>query len=178
MNNIKARQYAQAIYDIGKENKLEEDYLDLSMALIDVGNSSPEFYAYLGSPAVNHEDKKELINTVIDDKSNYYIHWLYILIESGRTKYIKDYIKEYIKLYNEEHNILTGTAYTTEKVDAKVLKKLGDIISKKYNKEIVIENKIDKTIIGGIKLQVEDDVWDNTIRNKLIQLLKEGEKHE
>lgn len=174
MNNIKTKQYAQAIYEIAKENKLEEIYLNLSLALIDVGNHEPDLFNYLGSPNVNHEDKKNLLTGIVEDSNNYYLHWLFILIDSGRTKYMKDYINEYINIYNLEHNILKGYAWTTEPIDQKTINKIQTLISKKMNKEVMIENRIDKAIIGGIKLEVGDDVWDNTVKNKLLQLLKEG----
>lgn len=179
MNNIKAKQYSQAIYEIAKENNLEKDYLELSLAIIDVGNHDPNLFNYLGSPDVNHEDKKNLLKEIVEDKNNYYIHWLFILIDSGRTKYLSDYIKDYINLYNKEHGIVKGYAWTTEPIDQKTINKLQELMSKKVDKEVMIENRIDKTIIGGIKLEVGDNIWDNTIKNKLLQLLKEGsEKNE
>lgn len=174
MNNIKAKQYAQAIYEIAKESNLENDYLDLSLALIDVGNHDPNLFNYIGSPNVNHGDKKNLLTEIVEDENNYYLHWLFILIESGRTKYLRDYINEYINLYNDEHNIIKGYAWTTKPIDQSIISKLQELMSKKIDKEVMIENRIDKSIIGGIKLEVGDDVWDNTIKNKLLQLLKEG----
>lgn len=174
MNNIKAKQYAQAIYDLAKENNLDKEYLDLSLAIIDVANHEPKLFEYIGSPNTNHEDKKNLLTQIIEDNNKYYLHWLFILIESGRTKYMRDYINEYINLYNEEHNIIKGYAYTIEPIDKEMTNKFQELMSKKLNKEVMIENKIDKTIIGGIKLEVGDDVWDNTIKNKLIQLVQKG----
>lgn len=174
MANIKAKQYAQAIYELAKENNLVNDYLDLSLALIDVGNHDPNLFEYLGSPNVNHEDKKNLIQEIVTDDNKFYLHWLFILIDSGRTKYIRDYISEYINLYNEENGVVKGYAYTTEPIDQATISKLQELMSTKIDKDVMIENKIDKTIIGGIKLEVGDDVWDNTIKNKLLQLLKEG----
>lgn len=174
MNNIKAKQYAQAIYDLAKDNNLNKEYLDLSLAIIDVANHEPQLFEYIGSPDINHKDKKNLISQIIEDDSKYYIHWLYILIDSGRTKHIREYINEYINLYNEEHGIIKGYAYTTEPVGKEITDKFQALMTKKLGKEVMIENKIDRTIIGGIKLEVGDDVWDNTIKNKLIQLVQEG----
>lgn len=174
MNNIKSKQYAQAIYEIAKENSLEKYYLDISLALIDVGNHDPNLFNYLGSSNINHDDKKNLIKEIVEDKDNFYLNWLCILIDSGRTRYLRDYINEYINLYNLEHGIVKGYAWTTEPIAQEVIDKLQTLMSKKIKKDVMIENRLDKSIIGGIKLEIGDDVWDNTIKNKLLQLLKEG----
>ncbi len=170
----KRRQYAQAIYELAKENNLVNDYLDISLAIVDVFNFEPKLKKYLSSQSVNHIEKKELISEILNDSDEFYKNWLFILIDNGKSKHIREYIEEYIKLYNKDNNVTKGIAWTVTPIEQKTLEKIQEKVSKKLDKKVMIENKIDKEIIGGIKLQVEDDIWDNSIKNKLIQLLKEG----
>lgn len=171
--NIKIRQYAQAIYDLSKENNQTNDYLDLSVALINSFNQNNDLLEYLASGSISFEEKSILIKDITKGYE-FYTNWILILIESGKGRYLREYINEYIKIYNEEHNISNGYVWTTELIDQELVNKLEDLISKKLSKEIKLENKINKEIIGGVKLEVGDNVWDNTIKNKLIQLLNKG----
>lgn len=174
----KKREYAQAIYDIAKEEDQIEKYLDVSLAIIDVCNSNKDIHAYLSSPSVDIIDKKRLISKIVS-KPVFYKNWLYIIIESKNSKFIKEYISEYINIYNKHHNITKGFVWTTKYIDQNTIDRLEKQISKKINKKVMIENKIDKELIGGIKLQIGDDIWDNSIRSKLEQLLdKRSEKSE
>lgn len=169
----KRRQYAQAIYEIAKDDNQVSDYLDLSLAIIDIFNNDPKVNAYLSSTAISIEDKKKFVS-LLSEGNEHYSSWLFLIIESGRSRYIRDYINEFIKIYNKENNIVKGYAFTTKPIGQDVIKRLEEITSQKTNKKVMIENKIDNELIGGIKLQVEDDIWDNSIKNKLLQLLKEG----
>ncbi len=167
------RDYAQAIYEIAKEENLTKDFLDISLAIIDAYNNEQNLQTYMSSTSVTHEEKKELVKELTNDYQ-YYMNWLFLAIDAGKSKYIKHFINEYINLYNQENNIVKGYAWTTTPLDQSSIKKIEKATSKKINKEVMIENKIDKEIIGGIKLEIGDDIWDNSIKNKLLQLLKEG----
>lgn len=169
----KTRQYAQALYEVAKESNLQQDYLDLSLAIIDAANHNQDLLEYLGNGSVSIVDKSSLIND-IGQGNEFYINWILILLESGKGRYLRDYIDEYINIYNEDNGISKGYVWTTEPIDQAIINKFEELVSKKLNKEIKLQNKINKEIIGGIKLEVGDNVWDNTIKNKLLQLIKEG----
>ncbi len=170
---IKTRQYAQAIYEVAKENNQINDYLDLAIAFIDVANHNPQFMDYLGSGSTSIIDKSVLIKDITQG-NEFFTNWILILLESGKGKYLREYINEYINIYNEEHGISNGYVWTTEPINQEIINKFEELVSKKLDKEIKLQNKINKEIIGGVKLEVGDNVWDNTIKNKLIQLLNKG----
>ncbi len=170
---LKTKQYGQAIYDIAKENNQVDDYLDLAIALIDAGNHNEELFNYLGSGNVSFEDKVTLVKDITQG-NEYFSNWILILLESGKGKYLREYINAYINIYNEEHGISNGYVWTTEPINQDIINKFEELVSKKLDKKIKLQNKINKQIIGGIRLEVGDNVWDNTIKSKLLQLLKEG----
>ncbi len=170
---VKTRQYAQAIYEIANESNQLNDYLDLAIALIDAGNHNPELFDYIGSGNVSLGDKSVLIKDITQG-NEFFANWLLILLESGKGRYIREYVDEFINIYNEEHGISKGYVWTTEPIDQEIINKFEELISNKLDKEVKLQNKINKEIIGGVRLEVGDNVWDNTIKNKLLQLLKEG----
>ncbi len=173
MVNTNSRQYSEAIYEIAKEENMVEDYIQLSLALISISNDNKKIFSYLASREITIDEKKKLVKELTCDYE-YYNNWLNILIESGRSKYLKNYIEELINIYNKEKGIIKGFAYTTIPLNQNLIKELEESSSKKINKKVMLINKIDKELIGGIRLEIDDDVWDNSIKNKLKQLLKEG----
>ncbi len=171
--NIKTKQFGQALYELAEESNEVNNYFDLSLAIIDVANQSPEIFSYLSNNSISIEDKYPLINDITNG-IKFYSNWLFILIESGRGRFIREYINEFIKIYNKKHNIENGYVWTIEPINREVINKFEELISTKLNKKIMLENKINKEIIGGVRLEVGDLVWDNTIKNKLIELIKRG----
>lgn len=170
---VKTRQYAQAIYDIAIEEKLIEDYVDLAIAIIDAGNHNAELFKYLASGSISINDKSVLIKDITQG-NEFFANWLLILLESGKARYLREYINEFINMYNEANGISNGYVWTTEPIDQTIINKFEEALSKKLDKVVKLQNKINKEIIGGIKLEVGDNVWDNTIKNKLLQLLEKG----
>ncbi len=170
---VKTRQYAQAIYDIAKENNQVNDYLDLALAIIDAGNHEKNLFDYIGSGNVSINEKSVLIKDITQG-NEFFANWLLILLESGKGRYIREYIDELINIYNEEHGISKGYVWTTEPINQEIINKFEELVSRKLDLQVKLQNKINKEIIGGVRLEVGDNVWDNTIKNKLLQLLKEG----
>ncbi|BDU67390.1 MAG: ATP synthase subunit delta [Candidatus Tyloplasma litorale] len=172
----KIKPFAKALYEIAKEQFNQKDYLDLSLAIIDLLKNDNKILNYLGSYEVKFEDKKELIKELTHG-FKYYFNWLCILVEQGNGRHIHEFINGYINIYNEKNGIVKGYAWTTEWLDIKVIEKLGKNISKKINKKVMFENRINKDLIGGIRLEVEDNVWDNTVKGKLMEILKKGSEN-
>ena len=175
MVKIKARQYAEALYNLAKEENVVEDYVALSLALLNVANENPAVFEYFASNNIENDEKQNFIKELTQGYL-YYENWLNILLDSGRAMYVRDYINEFLNIYNKEKGIIKGHVYTVEPLSSEIIQTLEENVSKKINKKVMLENKINKELIGGIKLEVEDEVWDNTIKNKLKQLLKEGVK--
>ena len=79
---------------------------------------------------------------------------------------IKD---EYNKYHREQRNISRIEITSSDKLDSKILNK----IIQKFENQIEVEEKIDKSLIGGIVVKVDDDVLiDGSVRRKLEDLRK------
>lgn len=71
------------------------------------------------------------------------------------------------KLFIRYTDIIAVTAITVVPMSESYQKKLKNVLSKKLDKDIILENQIDKTIIGGVLLKVGDKVIDGTLGGQL-----------
>ncbi len=76
------------------------------------------------------------------------------------------------KIYLEKNNMVLVNVKTVipllEDERTELIKKLGN----KYNKEIILEEEIDKSILGGVYVRVGDDVLDGTLSTRLKDIKK------
>ena len=93
-----------------------------------------------------------------------------LIIYNRREKYLLPILYEFISLSNEEDNISEGYVYVVEKLSKKQLEDIQRAISKKLNKEVFLYQKIDESLIGGIKVVISDYVFDASIKHKLDSL--------
>ena len=71
---------------------------------------------------------------------------------------------------NHYLHIKEGIIYSTEILSHEQIKKVEDKLSKIINAKVELTNQIDEKLIGGIKVIVDEKVFDGSIKNKLEKL--------
>jgi len=163
-----ARVYATSLLEIGQDKnvlaQLEEE-LGFVSSLLKEDN---EFSNYLTSPGFTKESKKEFISKVFSGKlSDYIINFLYVLIEHGRQSVIPDINTAFNGLLDEANNRMRVDVVSTVKLESATLDKIMGELKKKYNKDIIVSEKIDEKILGGIIIEIGDLVIDGSLANNL-----------
>jgi F-type H+-transporting ATPase subunit delta len=93
------------------------------------------------------------------------------LLKKGKLSKASGIMEEYQKLYNKKHNIVEATVTLISRLSEKTKTELLETLKKKYNaSEVHLTEKVDQRLIGGIKIQVGDEVYDSSIQNSLKQL--------
>lgn len=86
----------------------------------------------------------------------------------GKKKEILESLEQII---NKKEEIIKAKVTTSEKLKTEAHKEIEDFIKKKYKaKEVYIEIIENPKILGGIKIEIGDDIIDTTLLNKIHQL--------
>lgn len=168
-----ARVYARSLVDVGKEkgilNQLDEEMKFLS-ELIEQDNLLKSF---LSSPSISKKSKLSFVKKVFSDHlSNYTVNLLNVLIENGRQSVVPD-IYEYLGiLINEINNRQRVTLITSEKLDDTIKEKIKNELTSKLKKEILIDEVINKDILGGLVIKIGDKVINGSLSKDLQNIKK------
>lgn len=180
MDSVASR-YAIALLSIAKEeNKVKEYVLEVEN-LIEVFEKNSDLGLLLKDYGLSKDEKKETISLCFENKLNEYIlNLLYVLIDNKRGGYILDVCNEFVRIGLNELNIKRGIVYSTIKLTKTQLKGMESKISKMLNANVTLRNVIDENLLGGFKIQVEDYILDDSMKNRLEKLketitLKKGE---
>lgn len=173
-----ASRYAISLLEIAKENHQNEFYRSEVKSLIELLKNSEDLRLVFNSAFINKDEKKKIVDLLFEDDSTIYIkNFLKIIIENSRSNKIIEILEEFVKLSNLEDNIAEGYLYSTSRLSDEEIKLISNAIEKKINKKVSLRNRIDNTLIGGVKVVVDDYVFDGSIKNKLNDLhnrLKKG----
>lgn len=168
VNTKAASRYASAIFEIAKEKNLLDVVLGDFRTIQEVINSSNEFNNLVLSPVVNHDKKIAIFKEIFETKMNQIsIEFLYLLIKKKRDFLTTAIISEYINLYNKENNLTPIEIYSAIELDDAMKSSIESKISKELNLKLLSEYKVDKNLKGGIKIQINDWVYDASIKSKL-----------
>ena len=75
------------------------------------------------------------------------------------------------KIINKENGIIKAKVSTESKLDTSIQKEIEEYVKKKYKaKTVILEEKVDPKLLGGIKIEIGDDIIDTTLLNKVHQL--------
>ncbi|MFA5750667.1 MAG: ATP synthase F1 subunit delta [Candidatus Paceibacterota bacterium] len=75
------------------------------------------------------------------------------------------------KLINEREGRVSAKIISTSPIPKEGKRMLSEMLKKRYKKnEAELEEVIDKKLLGGLKIEVEDEILDNTISGKLTKL--------
>lgn len=78
---------------------------------------------------------------------------------------------EFIKIWNEKHGIVEASATSANGLDKASIKLLENyIVELSGAKEVVLNEKIDKNILGGVIIKYGDKVLDGSLKTTLSDL--------
>lgn len=173
MFNQLDRRYALAIYQVAEEKAKVQEMLSELEQVVTLIKSSEELQNIIKHPQINTVHKKEIFTKVFKGKlSDELVSFLMLLIEKGRISEIEQILLVAKEIHLEKNNTVIANVTTVVPMDEAQIEKLKEKLSKKYNKKIVIQTEIDKTILGGLYIKVGDDVIDATLKLKLEEMKK------
>jgi F-type H+-transporting ATPase subunit delta len=76
-------------------------------------------------------------------------------------------------LQNQATDTVGVTVISSQELTDNLLKKLSSIMKDRLDKDVILDNQLDKEIIGGLLLRYDDKMIDVSIKNKVNQLVKQ-----
>ena len=164
MAELVAKQYAEALYEVGSDldnlDQLKENFSLLTTFL----KENPKIKVLLEHPDLDTNEKKQVLATFA------ILPLLNILVEKGNEESISVVQEKFEAITNERQGMAVGKVITSIPLDESELEKLEHSLSAKLNKTVKLTNEVDESIVGGVKVQIGDSVYDSTIQNQLKQI--------
>ena len=172
MKRINITSYVWALKQLGEEtNNLKVFYQNTSLWLSLI-LENPKIIDYLSDLDLPLQERRDLIKEV-DNNSSLFNNFLFLLLDERKIRYLKEILSKFLKLVNKEKGIIEGEVYTTIVLQSTQLEKIEQGLSKKIGKEVKLRPILDKEIVGGIKVVLEEKIWDYTLSNQIKELAKE-----
>lgn len=166
--------YAESLFDLAKEENKVTQYLDDIKLVGEVLDSDPQIVQFFNHVLIENDKKIQLLDQSFKGNVDQYVlNFLKLLVKSRRIRYIDDIVKSYIKLSNQYLGIEEGMIYTPYELTDQQIQDIEKAISQKENKKVTLKVSIDPSLLGGIKVQISNRIYDGTIKNKVEMLKKE-----
>lgn len=176
MAGIVEKNYSDALFELISEEKPDmlAEVRDEMCAVDAVLSDSPELVRLMKTPTVGQDEKLSLMSEFFKGRvSDYTYRFLMVLTESGRISEFSGINRCFTELCNERLGIAEVTVVTTAPLDDAMKAKIKLKMTKITGKTIVIKERIDPSIIGGIVLKYGDRSFDGSVKARLEAMKKE-----
>lgn len=169
-----ASRYAQSLLELAiEQNELDATYNDISL-IYNTCVGARDFSLFLKSPIIKPDLKRETINKIFEGKvSKLTSAFVGLLVKKGREGILEAVAKSFIDQYKVHKNILTAEVTSVIEFDSDLNNRFATALKDSTGKEIELNNAIDKDLIGGFILRMDDKQLDNSIKTQLKNIKKE-----
>jgi len=163
--------YGKALFEAAADVDKVDTILEELNAINGVFKQEPDFYKFFTTPTLSGAEKKRVVGKVFEGRiSDETYRFLQILIDKKRTTSFSKIVREYKKLMDQELGISVGTISSAVPLTDIQLKSFEEKAGALLKKNVKLTNKVDPSILGGVKIFIEGKVIDASIRKQLQDL--------
>ena len=176
--DIVAQRYAKALFALGQQEgmaKLEQYGENLS-ALEGVLEDSPELVRLFHIPVISVAEKQKVLDKL--DVDPMIKNFCSLLAEKERLPLFEEIAEAFGKLLDEAWGVVRGKLLTAVSLSKEQQAGILARLEKQTSKQIALKFEVDPSILGGVVLQVGDNVLDASLRAQLAilrDIIKRGE---
>lgn len=162
--------YAEGLLSAAKN---PEQAAEIGKALEDfcalTEESSVELKEFLLNPSVPAEAKKATVQKILTDSAPVYArNFLFLLIDKGRIANLRGILDDYQDKRMQLGGVLKVVVTSDRPLDEKQVDEISEKYRKKYGAEkVYTQTRIDKTLMGGVRVQIGDILTDNSLAGRL-----------
>ena len=167
-----AKTYAQAIYDVAKSSNKIDEIREVLNILMEKYSEEEQFRRILENPMIKISEKEEFLQKSFSFASAESIKVIKYIVKKDRLSSVAKIKAKFLEIYYKENDKLPVTAIFAKKLSNDQEKRLTEKLEKKYNKKVVLNLVVDKSIIGGGIIKVNDEIIYGSIKIQIRDIKK------
>ena len=167
-----AERYSLALFELSEENNLLSQIEDQSSSILNLIDQSEDFSNLIKDPTISQEDLLKVINTISENNKfeSLFKNFLSFLIQKRRFFFIERILKSFIEICSRKRGELKAELKSAKELSNDEITKITEELTKNFSSKIKLNYKYDKSLIGGLVVQVGSTMVDTSIKNKLQQI--------
>jgi len=167
-DRVLSQRYALALYQSAVEAKEEKVVTEeLTTAARALSTTMAEF----SHPRISLDDKKGRLRDSLGGKySKRTLRFLELLIEKKRFSLLSHMAADLNKIYDEGRGVVHASVRSAYELDESERKTLSERLGGFVGKTVVLDIRIDETLMGGVVVRLGDWTLDGSLKGKLKNL--------
>lgn len=168
-----AKNYADALYELAREEGLDEPIFDQLRELSALLEGNPDYVRLLSASNLSKPERLAALDEAFSGRVHpYLLSFLKLLCERGHIRELKNCAIQYRRRRNADRGILDAVAITAVPLRAELQEKLRLRLQTLTGKQVDLQYRIDPAVLGGIRLEYDGKALDGTVRSRLAGIEK------
>lgn len=162
-----ARPYAEAVFKSAQEKKSVAAWSDMLQTAAAVANEE-QVRKLIGNPRVSARQLADVFLALCKNKLNEEGRNLILLMAENDRLYVLPQVSElFDQLKSQYEGVLDAKIASAFELSNNQLKSLVASLEQKFKHKINAKVSVDPELIGGVKVEIGDEILDNSVRGKL-----------
>ena len=170
MSMVNANDYGRALYELAREQNAQDEILEQMRDVRAILEKTPEYVRLLDTPALPMEQRLSLLDEAFGSLNPWHLNFLKILCEKHAIKQYDACAQCFSELHDEARHILRATALTAVAMTDKQVEALTRKLETITGKRVVLTNKVDPQVLGGVTLRFGGVQLDGSLQSRLEDL--------
>ncbi|MFA5561546.1 MAG: ATP synthase F1 subunit delta [Eubacteriales bacterium] len=162
--------YADALYELSLEGgTLAQDTAQAAQALQSLQEEGCE--AFLSHPQLPSAEKRAFLERLLAHRlSAKVLDFLYFLVEKNHGGLILPALSLFVDKGTRHSGTVTGWVVSAAPLTEAQLAALTTLLSKKLERQVHLQTRVDPSLLGGFSVQAEGYLFDGTVRSRLLKM--------
>ncbi|SRR5690554_1095378 len=167
--NRAAIRYARSLFLFSKEENKLEVVLDDAKMILSLVNENRELDLLFKSPLIKMDKKLSIVNAMFSGRvDKLTLNFINLITKHKREGIIEPIFLAFVEKYNQLNNIATVNVSTAVKLSDTLKKEIIEKFKSILNyTEVHLNEEVDKNLLGGVVLRIDDKQLDGSIRRQL-----------
>lgn len=163
-----AREYGRGLYLLAKEEGLAAAMLTEVRGITAILEAEQDYIALLGNLSLKREDRVALVDAAFSGHTMpHLVSFLKLMTERGYAAHIIGALAIYEDLYREAAGIALAEVTTAVPLTAAERAALREKLHRLTGKSCELSERLDPTLLGGVRVMVEGKLYDGSVSGKL-----------
>lgn len=165
---------ANALFKISEQNNALDDVNTSLIFLNDLIENERLFCVFLQSKKINRDEKRNTLNIVLGQNGHPLVNEMVSYIYGSKAlSILNDTFRVFHLKYRKALNILEIKGTVASEISSSKLKSFQESLELSLGRKAELSIEVDPTLIGGIKLRINNTYLDASIQNQLRLLQNE-----
>jgi len=169
---VSGDRYARALFELATEKGTVDEWLVQLELVVQVLNDN-DFRALLNHAEVSLLRKREAVEAVMTDVDPMVQNLVSLLVARGSVGIVGDVYDNYTRLVDILKDRQRVELTSAVELDNTQIDKIKTFVEDLVKKDVVINTNVDESILGGVIIQIGDQLLDGSTKTQLEKLRKQ-----